>query len=337
MSVKRKIPLALRQLALASALATVYGHAGAVLVADGKLGDGAVGSAHGTAAAALTEGYSTGWVVGFNDDKGHFIGNGQLWFGTGADGSQFLYFMMPTDYVDNTYGTNASTSGHTLNDLLGDSLGANVNFQWNDKAGNYAGAGTTSSGQIDYLADCSGSTTAAANCPNKYRSAGIGNTGTGVVEFANGGSSKWSNTDNSLSGSAASMLQVATSLEYDLNMIDPTATTNSSLNANWLKEVGYELQFKAGTFDPTKWGQDVQLVNGQVTIPGLLTLGDPHVSPPKATFGAFASPCLIGSSGCGVPEPGTTWLLGAGLVGMAWYARRRRQGMSPVRDQALPS
>jgi len=341
MSVKRKMPLRIRQLAVATTLATVYGHAGAVLVADGKLGDTAAASPHGTAAAAMAEGYTTGWSVGFYDNStpGKFIGNGQLWFGTGADGTQFLYFMMPRDYVDNTYGNNASgyAAGHTFSDLLGDSLGAGPNFQWNDKGGNFAGAGTNNSGQIDYLADCSGSATAATNCANRYRSAGIGNSGTGIVEFTNGASPSWTNTNNALTGSAASILQIATSLEYDLNTIDPTATTNSSLNANWLKEVGYELQFKAGTFDPAKWGHDVQLANGQVTIPGLLTLGDPHVSPPKATFGSFQTPCLVGSAGCGVPEPGTTWLLGAGLAGMAWYARRRRQDLVPVRGDALTS
>jgi hypothetical protein len=144
--------------------------------------------------------------------------------------------------------------------------------------------------------------------------------------------------DVSLTGSAASMLEVATSLEYDLNTIDPTATINSSLNANWLNEVGYEMEFKAGTFDPAKWGQDVQLVATQVTIPGLLTLGDPHVSPPKTTFGSFTTPCMIGpGGGCGAPEPGTTWLLGAGLAGMAWYARRRKQDAAPLRNPLLPS
>jgi hypothetical protein len=344
MRVRLKIPFAMRKLALATALATVYSQAGATLVADGKLGDAAVGSAHGTAAAALMgEGYSTGWIVGFNDDAGNFIGNGQLWFGTDGGGNQFLYFLLPTDYVDNTYGTNASAGwkkGHTFSDLLGsDSMGASPNLSWNDKAGNYAGAGTNNAARIDYIANCSASTAAATNCKNGYRSAGVGGTGTGVTEFANGGGAKWTKMDSALTGSAASILEIATSLEYDLNTIDPTATTNSSLNTNWLKEVGYEIEFKPGTFDPAKWGKDVQLVSGQVSIPGLLTLGDPHVSPPKTTFGAYTTPCMIAGpgGGCGAPEPGTTWLLGAGLAGMAWYARRRRQGMVPVPGGALPS
>jgi len=334
MSVRKRIPFAMRQLALATALATVYAQAGAVLVADGKLGDGAAASPHGTAAAAMAEGYTTGWIVGFNDDKGNLIGNGQLWFGTDAAGAQYLYFMMPQDYVDNTYGTNASAGwkGHTFSDLLGsDSMGANPNFTWTDANA----AGATNKARIDYIADCSGSTTAATNCKNTYRSAGVG-TGTGVTEYTNGGSSKWSKMDVDLTGSALSILEIATSLEYDLNVIDPSATVNSSLNANWLKEVGYELKFAAGTFDPNKWGKDVQLVSGQVTIPGLLTLGDPHVSPPKTTFGSYTTPCLIGGS-CGAPEPGTTWLLGAGLAGLAYYARRRRQDIVPVRNDALPS
>src|SRR5262252_990680 len=208
-------PWSMHRIASALALIGLSTHAAALLVADGKLGDGAVGSYHGTAGAALAEQYSSSWLIGFKDDKGNLIGNSQLWFGTDGGGVQYLYYPLPLDYVDNTYGSNRSQGwkdaarSHQFSDLLGsDSMGANPNFTWADKA-----SGKTNAAQIDYISDCSASITAATNCKYTYRSAGVG-TGTGITELANASSSKWGG-DTSLTGSAASILEIATSLKYD--------------------------------------------------------------------------------------------------------------------------
>jgi len=338
---KRKIPFAIRNLALAVALTTAGTQAGAVLVADGKLGTNALGGPTSGAAAAAAEGYTSGWSIGFQDDKGNLIGNGQLWFGTDLSGAQYLYFQLPFDYVDNCYNTSAAAcpgwgGGHTFKDLLNsDSMGANPNFTWT----NAAAGGATNAARIDYIADCSDGL--GCNAAG-YKSGGVGFPVTGQgAAGTNGGGAKWSQMDSALTGSAASILEIATSLEYNLEKFGTGFETNSSTDPNWVKEVGYELKFAAGTFDPVKWANpNVQAVNdgkGNITIqvPGLLTLGDPHVSPPKVTFGGYTSPCMIGNPLCTpVPEPSTPLLLLGGLAGMAWYARRRRESSQVVAQRA---
>lgn len=355
MRVTKKIPYALRNAALTAALAAIGLPASATLVADGKLGDAAVASPASTAAAALAEGYQFGYSVGFVDDKGNSMGNGQIWFGTAADGTQFLYVLEPLGFVDNTYGTNAAadwTKGHTFSDLLGsDSEGATVGFSWTDAKN----SGKTTTGSIDYIAGCSADTAAGAKAvcsvpspgTGGYASGGLGTTGTGITDGGNGSSSKWTNVDTktALTGSASSLLQVATSLEYDLKNVDPTATTNSSTLPGWVKEVGYEYQFAAGTFDPAIWGDGnpadghtgVVTINsatgtpqfGTAQAPGLLQIGDFHVSPPKANLGSFTPPCLIGSASCAAPEPGSLALIASGLAAVGWYTRRRKTDAGP--------
>ena len=113
MQPRMRIPFAVRQMALAVALATTATQAAASLTADGRLDVLGPG------------GYTLGYTIGFLDQNKNFIGNGKIYFGQDATG-QFLYFQMPLGFVDNTYGTNASadwTKGHTFNDLIGsDSL-----------------------------------------------------------------------------------------------------------------------------------------------------------------------------------------------------------------------
>jgi hypothetical protein len=346
-----KLPFPMRKIAMAVALASLGSNAYATLVADGKLGEADPSSPHGTAAAALAEGYTTGWQIGFVDQNGKSMGNGQVWFGTDkVTGDQFLYVLLPTGFVDNTYGANISPAWskanggpgkHTFSDLLGsDSEGQGPAFQWTDQNdASHNTFATANSARVDYIADCSADAavcdTNPSNATADYRSAGVGSKGTGVVDGTNGAGSNWKNIDASLTGSASSIKEIATSLEYDLQNIDPTATTDSSLSPNWVKEVGYEYEFAPGTFDANTWNNPtmtLQNINNTPTpvVPGVLSLGDFHVSPPTKQFGSFTPPCLIGSPTCGqVPEPGSVALIASGLAAMAWYTRRRRTDAVP--------
>lgn len=303
MSARLRVPHALRKMALAVAFGLAGSEAGAAIVADGKF-DGLGASS-----------YQLGFTIGFRDDKGKYIGDGKLYFGQDA-GGQFLYFQMPLGFVDNTYGTNAAAdwkSGHTFSDLTGsDALGNGTNFAFNGNAF-----------KIDYIAACatSGVNSCDVNGVDGYKSAGVGTSGTGT----NAGNSLPGATKNDgaiVSGSAASILEIATSLEYNLQQVDATATVNSSLNPNWIKEVGYEIQFASGTFNASDWLSPTKATT-------LFTLGTPHVSPPKdAKFGSYDTPqCIFGCTSTplqGTPEPDTVWLTGAALAGLAWFSRRRR-------------
>ena len=132
-------------------------------------------------------------------------------------------------------------------------------------------------------------------------------------------------------GSASALKNVATSLEYDLNTVigGIGANTDSSNNPNWIKEVGYELQFAAGTFNASDW------VNKD-KAPGLISLYDPAVSPSKKTFKDYTTPAC--TYGCvPLPEPGTNWLLGLGALSLLWVARRRRDAVAPPAIRRLIS
>jgi hypothetical protein len=294
-SYSRKIPFALGQIAAATALSFSAGMAHSQIVADGKL---------------ETTDYQLGFSVGFIDDAGNAIGDGRLYFGSNATG-QFLYFQMPLTYVDNTYGTNASsgwTKGHTFSDFLGsDSFGsvkkgAGVGFGW--------GANSV---QIDYIAGVGCSSTG-TGCTD-YRSGGVGLGADAGLYKVDG---------QVYSGSAASILEMATSLEYNLNQYPSfIGSLNSPASVaaapNWIYEVGYEIQFAPGTFNAAAW------INPSTAL-SLITLGSPHVSPSMKTYGGYEDPECI--QGCApIPEPETYAMLLAGLGLLAW-ARRRRKSSS---------
>jgi hypothetical protein len=274
------------------------------IVADGKL-DSTDGST-----------YQLGYSIGFLDDKGNSIGDGRLYFGiNGGDNTQFLYFQLPVSYVDNTYGTNAAADwgkkGHTFNDLLGSD-------RWGvyDKKSGTGGFGWSGNSlTIDYLAGVCADTNNDSKCDKSaavtsYRSGGVGTALTdGAID----------NNDGAInSGSVAAILEIATSLEYDLLFVDPTATTNSSTDPNWINEVGYEIQFAAGTFDPADW------LDPDVAF-SLLDLGVVHASPSKTNYSSYDTPtCILGCTPSNdVPEPESLLLLGGGLAALGWARRRK--------------
>jgi MYXO-CTERM domain-containing protein len=302
---KQRIPSAVRRVALAAALAAVSAQAGATLVADGKFD--------------AAEGYQLGLTFGILNDVG-VTSYGKLYFGNAADG-QYLYIQMPLGFVDNTYGTNAASDwgpagGHTFDNLL-NSDALSISFGGNTL-------------KMDYLADCGTAGTSPCGPNSQYRSGGGG---TGVTGGAGASTGSWSAQEGSYSGTAAgkaSLKEIATSLEYNLNNGFASATTNSSTNAAWIKEVGYEIQFAAGTFNASDW------VNKD-KAPGLITLNNPgDVYPSKKTFEKYTTPsCTYGCTP--LPEPGTNWLLGLGALSLLWVARRRRDAVAPNAIRRLVS
>lgn len=280
-----------------------------------------VGAATITADGKLDSDYQLGYKIGFVDDTGKKVGDGKLYFGINStDNSQFLYFMMPKAYVDNRYGSytvNAfgwTSKGHTFDDLLGsDSLGSSkgTTFQWN---GNSA--------TIDYIGGVGSGSCSKKKCTGSasdYRSGGMGTVdGDGVTDKNEGAVH---------SGSAASVLEIATSLEYNFDHAGTTTTDDGHTNANWIEEVGYEVQFKSGTFNANSW-LDKELAYS--TTHKLLTIGSPHASPSKEKFGGFLDPECI--KGCtpppAVPEPETYAMLLAGLGVLGALARKRKASLS---------
>jgi MYXO-CTERM domain-containing protein len=262
-----------------------------------------------TADGALDAGYQLGYSVGFIDDQGNAVGDGRMFFGISGDGSMLFYFQMPLNYVDNTYGANASSDwgkkGHTFNDLLGsDAFGSD-----DAKKGGVGFGFNGNEIKIDYIAGVK-CTTKGCTDDTAYRSGGVGTA-------LNDGATD-SNDGKIITGNVDDILQIATSLEYDLNTFG-VLKVDSGTDPGWIKEVGYEVQFKPGTFDADAW-LDPNLAYK------LITLGSPHASPSKFNFSEYGDPiCIVGCSP--VPEAPTLPLMGGALaaLGLSKLRRRRRK------------
>ncbi len=266
------------------------------------------------------EGYSLGFDVAFDLDNGQTVDGGKVFFGTkesGADAGHYLYFAMPKDFVDNSWGDNSVGWGsktHTLKHLVGsDSLGKRDKFVLRP---------VNSSGeielQVDYLAADD------AKNPTFFRSGGIG-----TVELGGQDNTQLNKNDGVVeSGDASGVLEIATSAEYNItnfvsqadidnytdknpvgllkdsaevlvdangNAIDEQgnllsgdddyvcADPNDAVCAGWIFELGYEFRFDLEMFDGG-WTDASQALsmdsNGQLALT-FLDLGEAHVSPAK--------------------------------------------------------
>jgi len=231
----------LRSTALAG-LAVLAASPALAFVTDGKFGGAA-------------EGYTLGFDVTFNTDSGPVSG-GKLFFGTdtAGTGDHFLYFAMPKDFVDNTWGANAvdwGSKGHTFDNLLGsDSLGNKGADALMFKPVNADPLGSSLDVRVDYLAqvkeDVIQPDGKKKNTVVDYISGGIGPdvtlaagqtlgkneaqivSDTGVTVDDNG--TPLDTTDDTVVNASTLVKEIATSLEYNVQTFKATTLPNGATN-----------------------------------------------------------------------------------------------------------
>ena len=248
---KQGIPSAVRKVALAAALAAVSAQAGATLVADGKFD--------------INEGYQLGITFGINDTHGT-TNYGKLYFGqdaaavnTSTSRCRSDTSTMSTEHRRTTMRPvgSAVTRSHDL--LNGDAQ----KISWGGTAGEPDEPGDV--GLSRRLRHRRQLAARPAISPPAWVPSGTGGAGT------SGAVGEQQQRLHQSREAPRRSRNVATSLEYNLNTVIGGTGANTELplaNPNWIKEVGYEIQFAAGTFNASDW------VNKD-KAPGLITLDDP--------------------------------------------------------------
>jgi PEP-CTERM motif-containing protein len=238
------------------------------------------------------EGYDTLYNLTMDAEGGGTL-SGQVWtYQNPTTSDLYLALIVPTDYVDNTYGINSSTGyrgktgEHTFKDLLNSDEAV---FKFYTESGSLA-----LETSIDYLAKFGGASKGkgkkggGSSTPEEYKAVADDSTGSGFT----GGTS-----------------QVASSLQYNLDTIG-LFLDNSPLDANWIDAVIYEMRIDGSLF--ANDGLDSILISKLHASPSKIEADNPVLTPGGGTGGA-------------VPEPGSMLLVASGLGGLAAWRRRRRK------------
>jgi len=254
--------------------------------------------------------------VGFQFDNGT-TGTGFLALGTQDNGSQVLYYTVPKQFVDISFGDTSIGWGsheHKYKELKGSDK-----LEFETKAGDYV----------------------------KIELKGVVKEGGSIIETA----ATSLQYDAALAGvnvgSKNHGLDSPTIVSGDYNddsnanyVVDTNDSNNAGLH-DWIFDVAYEIEFKDGIFNTTDWanGDLDKLFStesyGQHHGPALNFFFGGHASPSKTFVTAGTPPTVTpcgdpnsnpgqdpncgpgdpGNPGNPVPVPGTIWLMLAGLIG----------------------
>ncbi len=262
-----------------------------------------------------SEGYTYGFSLNLAVESGKAstvaADDGRLWLYQDLDNNLYVNLTLPLTLVDNTYGENSvgwgrdvapSGKGHSFGDLT-DSDDAQFRI--------YDGDGdVVLDFVLDYLSSSDSETSgyvAAVDVDHKGKGKGKGKKGKGK--------GKDKGNVNVNVGSVGDIVEVGTSLGYNLNTLghvlteDSPATdenyTENSEYAGWLFEVSYEFKVDGDVFG----GKGL----GDITIPLV------HLSPNKiARNKVFGQSTSAGQ----IPEPASMVLLGLGSIALLPNRRR---------------
>lgn len=242
------------------------------------------------------EGYTTGYYLNLSVESGPTLPNaGELWYYQDSTTKDlFVYFTVPVTLVDNSYGVNSigwgsdapSGKNHKFEDLLGSDK-AQIQF-------------TDSTGKVVFEFIMDYMTKAGTKSSPTYASLG-----------ATGGDGKV------LQGSASSLLDWGSTLDYNFNVLghvltkdSPATDSNYTENPNyagWIYEVGYEMQI-AGNLFGSGFG-DVNVLNL-------------HASPNKLGKNVITTTRGDDIPNNPIPEPASMALLSLGALCMLRRPKR---------------
>ncbi|WP_171035613.1 PEP-CTERM sorting domain-containing protein [Colwellia ponticola] len=270
------------------------------------------------------------YTVGFNVefDINGTPANGFLYLGE-TQGSQYMYFEMPLEFVDTAYGDEALAHGwankkdpskiRPFDKIIGsDRL---IGFK-------FPNSGNEVKVDIDVLActeACIQSKKAYKDSDNTYQSSGYQNTG---------GKSKsdgddYNNNADDIFAQQDGKAQIKTTMDYNVGLEGFNSLNSGATGADagkWLYHYGFEFEFKTKVF-----GDDIANLTKD-TLANYLVLGDSHASsgkevdsPDTHITGRCDPDCLTTTTitTTSIPEP-TSWAIFAlGIVGLSLSRRQR--------------